>query len=329
MKSSINILLFCLAILFIFSCERKKDFEINLPITPDLLVVNGNFVEGKPWAIQITNSRNVGDAESEINAVENATVELYEDDTFVGIMECTPSSHFYLTKEYTLDTPLPKVNTKYTLKVSAPDFSPVETSDISPSISTEILPLSYRIIGDENATEIGLNIVLKDISIQENYYHIMIRQQKVDWEVIEEDTVFTERSDLNYLSFNVPQKSTDDLLQTEYQYYSDQSPYIFDDHLFNGEEKSIEAIIDTDEYLRSPFSYEGYNGGKKIKILVEVRTISEAYYLYYKSVGLHEEAHGDPFKEPVFIYNNIEGGLGHFSGYSVQNSDTLVINVNY
>ncbi len=50
---------------------------------------------------------------------------------------------------------------------------------------------------------------------------------------------------------------------------------------------------------------------------------SEEYYKYHTSVGDYQG--DDLFSEPSIIYDNIENGIGVFSGYNME-SDTLIIN---
>ncbi|HJW28791.1 MAG TPA: DUF4249 family protein, partial [Saprospiraceae bacterium] len=52
------------------------------------------------------------------------------------------------------------------------------------------------------------------------------------------------------------------------------------------------------------------------RVYVELRTITEAYYKYQSSLARQVIVRQDPFAEPVFIYNNIDGGYGNFSGFS-------------
>ncbi|MEO1434434.1 MAG: DUF4249 family protein, partial [Bacteroidota bacterium] len=48
---------------------------------------------------------------------------------------------------------------------------------------------------------------------------------------------------------------------------------------------------------------------------IEVRSVSEAYYRYQRTLVLFDFNRGDPFAEPVTIFNNVEAGLGNFAGY--------------
>jgi hypothetical protein len=56
------------------------------------------------------------------------------------------------------------------------------------------------------------------------------------------------------------------------------------------------------------------------RIFVEWRTLSEEFYRYHLSLA--RQGDNLPLSDPDAIFNNIQGGLGNFSGYAVS-VDTL------
>lgn len=58
------------------------------------------------------------------------------------------------------------------------------------------------------------------------------------------------------------------------------------------------------------------------RLYIEWRTLSEDFYRYHLS--LSRQSSNLPFSDPDAVYNNIEGGYGNFSGYSVT-VDTVAI----
>lgn len=46
-----------------------------------------------------------------------------------------------------------------------------------------------------------------------------------------------------------------------------------------------------------------------------MKKVSEAYFLYKETYALQQSVDGDPFAEPVTVFNNIENGYGIFAGY--------------
>jgi hypothetical protein len=52
------------------------------------------------------------------------------------------------------------------------------------------------------------------------------------------------------------------------------------------------------------------------KLLIEWRTLSEEFYRYHLSLSRQGNL-ALPFNDPDAVYNNVSGGFGNFSGYSV------------
>ena len=49
---------------------------------------------------------------------------------------------------------------------------------------------------------------------------------------------------------------------------------------------------------------------------MEWRTLSEEFYKYHLSVD--RQGNNLPLSDPDAVYNNVSGGYGNFSGYSVR-----------
>ncbi|HNG90394.1 MAG TPA: DUF4249 family protein, partial [Saprospiraceae bacterium] len=61
---------------------------------------------------------------------------------------------------------------------------------------------------------------------------------------------------------------------------------------------------------------------KPTRIFVEWRTLSEEFYRYHLSVA--RQGSNLPLNDPDAVFNNVKGGYGNFSAYSVH-MDTLVL----
>jgi len=53
-------------------------------------------------------------------------------------------------------------------------------------------------------------------------------------------------------------------------------------------------------------------------LLVELRTTSQEYYLYHRSLARLSQAGNDPFSEPVVLFSNVINGQGAFAGFTSQ-----------
>ncbi len=68
----------------------------------------------------------------------------------------------------------------------------------------------------------------------------------------------------------------------------------------------------------------GFEFSKGDTLISSIYHITEDYYNYFESTQAAASANGNPFATPVTIESNIEGGLGIFTGYSVDR-DTIIL----
>lgn len=72
--------------------------------------------------------------------------------------------------------------------------------------------------------------------------------------------------------------------------------------------------------LNAVIPYSPGDNEKPSRLYIEWRTLSEEFYKYHLSVD--RQGNNLPLSDPDALYNNVAGGYGNFSGYSVQ-SDTV------
>ena len=91
---------------------------------------------------------------------------------------------------------------------------------------------------------------------------------------------------------------------------------LFNDLLFNGQNKNLELEIPNEEYWNfidgsTEWSY------KRLSLTLYLHNISKSYYYYRTSLELYQNASGNPFAQPVQVYSNIDNGFGIFAGSQV------------
>lgn len=94
--------------------------------------------------------------------------------------------------------------------------------------------------------------------------------------------------------------------------YTDNRFMIFNDEVVNGKSYTMRLI------LRSYYgSFESLDtaGGEFYNIELNLNSLTQDLYLYYKSVDAFYTNDGGLFSEPVQVYSNIDNGLGIFSAY--------------
>ncbi len=81
--------------------------------------------------------------------------------------------------------------------------------------------------------------------------------------------------------------------------------------LIDGSEISKDQVLEfqMQDYL--------FTNQKVSDFWVELRSVTEEYFLYHESLARQKLVRWDPFAQPVQIYNNIENGRGNFAGYNV------------
>lgn len=205
----------------------------------------------------------------------------------------------------------------YSLKISAPNFTSVESSCIIPtkvvaekdiSATQEILsgtdrrgnPISYPSIG----------VKFLDIPNDESFYSV--------GQFFYQKGTYKDASNNTKLRIN---------WTTKYEYIADK-----------GQENQtlLTQAFDLRSYNNwGTFGGTGNNGGgqggnnlvvtpTERYVEVYVANTDKAYYYYNTAIDKIRKANGNPFAEPVLTYTNIKNGLGVMAGY---NQSRIVVKV--
>ncbi|OFY88145.1 MAG: hypothetical protein A2236_13130 [Bacteroidetes bacterium RIFOXYA2_FULL_33_7] len=97
------------------------------------------------------------------------------------------------------------------------------------------------------------------------------------------------------------------------KFLSNQGAVIFSDDLFEGENLNLSLFVSKYNFytLQTP-------------VIISLYSISEAFYKYSISLDEQQNVAGNPFAEPVQVYNNVTDGYGIFAGYSVEKFTVFV-----
>jgi hypothetical protein len=110
---------------------------------------------------------------------------------------------------------------------------------------------------------------------------------------------------------------TDEVFQNGGSPFREQG--LFNDLLFNGQNKALELEIPYENYSGIEVGYEW--SYKTLSVRVYLHNISKSYYYYRNSLELYQSASGNPFAQPVQVYSNIENGFGVFAGSQISYFD--------
>jgi len=286
-----------LAILFIVltftACETIVDIEI--PDQDTKLVCNAIAVAGDSVNIfRLTKSRGVLEPFSYYyEAVEDGEIVLLENDIPVATLhqEFNPG-------DYPCHYPFHSGNT-YTIEASADGLTSVNASTVLPfGVVPVITSYTPNVYTDQNGTEIAeLKFTLNDPASEENYYTLLINGIN------------------NYGSQDIYFNSNDPALNITSSDngnggFSGENQTSFDDHLFNGQSRTFTINLIS------------YDVSSDFKLEVKLISLDRPAYLYSQSKRLQDVTNGNPFAEPVQVYNNIENGYGIFGSMTIER-DTI------
>lgn len=305
-----SVFLFILFMLFFAAtCERPLDLGIEEP-EPRLVVVS-NFTNDKALEVIVSQTRSILSSE-QTQYVLDAEVNLFEGGDFIETLDLVPAvgklAPYYTTRSFQ-----PEVNVVYNIKVQAPGFDPVMAQSSIPGI----IDINDFDIGNlvVSATNEGNQLYSYDVFLsfddpveENNYYHLKFFQQIINYINIEGNTILLD-SYLQQIAFS---SSTDNNFVLAYF----DGGVLFEDGPLNG--KTIAYSFPLQVQIEPNSEILG-------KIFVELRTVSEEYYLYHNSLSRQQSDPNLPFNEPVIVYNNINNGRGIFAGYSTSLDSIPVI----
>jgi len=213
--------------------------------------------------------------------LNNASVELYQDEQFIGLLTPNPNTRTY---RYTLPmgTTL-AASSAYELRISAPEYPSVfcrQNNVVIPNAQS----ISYQSDAARNINGDRLDVieiaVPTDSAGNNRYYDIAAK-------ISRRDTLWQENE---YIYLESPDPNIDNSI----------GRIIYKDVANASGSNTIvlhTPLIDTTQY----------------RLTLEVRSITPDYYKYYKSLSAYYAAANNPFAEPVVLFSNISNGRGLFS----------------
>lgn len=296
------------------SCEQVLEADIGS--VENRLVMVSNFSADHQLKVVVTSTKAIADNEAEAEVVTNAIVRVYEGTELLEeLMLKMPDADSNLPPTYISTDFTPEVGTVYTLTASAQGYESIKASNIIPkgtAVGTIGFNNTLDVKNEETAdVNFSLNLNFQDDPEENNYYHILFYQELLGYQIDVKpnggfDTISTETSELAVLDVEV---LTDDFSFT--RFLGGQSLLMKDDD-FAGEEVNFTVqgnfSFDIEKHLLGQFS-------------VEIRTVSEAYYLYYTTLSnqsqINTGASGtESPQDDVTVFGNVENGTGIFAGYS-------------
>lgn len=298
--------LILLSSLFLVSCNMETVIDLDIPTHEPVLVLNGLLDTDTNARVVISHS--VGAFSSERPSfLQNANVVLYENgDSVASLFVGTDLIYVHYEDDYSIDSLAmyyytsdytPYRDNTYRVDVSHSDYTSISAETYIPN-DIDVNIINIDTITNEN--KIGLEFDFQDNIDQENFYRLKL------YTSCEKKEGYRFRGQGIMLA-NDPSFGESDIFEGLFQGYSFVGhEVIFNDNLFNGQQKKI--ILDA-KIGKPGDNFEFYQCDT---IIIEFSTFSDDTYSYYNSLGDHSEKGelGLFGGEVIPVYSNVENGLG-------------------
>ncbi|MFA5815666.1 MAG: DUF4249 domain-containing protein [Bacteroidales bacterium] len=279
-----------MAVFGLASCE--KIIDISIPDKERKIVVNGLISPDKPVRINLSRSLSVLEPDSLI-LIKGADVNLFSGSNLIGkLLEDTGG--FYYLPDFK-----PQVGETYRLTAAYDDLKPVEATAIIPPPVPFISVDTATLTGEWGQQELRVSVKFNDPAGVKNIYGFGVDVTYKEFDYGTMTWTGKKLSHPAYLSGNL-----DRFLKDESHNFG--GKLYFEDFLFDGLMKTVEFGLSDYSFFESD----------TIWLDVKMEQIDPSYYLYALSNEAYQQAHGNPFSEPVQVYTNVNGGFGIFSGSS-------------
>ncbi len=307
------------------ACQHDLVLDADVPEAPAELVVNALFQPDSTWTVHVNSSTPLlGLAKPE--AIENATVELFEGNHLVEVLpfdrtlflqtimfEDAIASEGGTVARYRSLAERPEAGSTYRIRVAAPGFTTVEGISRIPS-QVRISEATY--LPNVGQNEIGplaeIRLSFADPVNEANYYNIRLHNRGFDKQTQLATSLsygFSVISDLQDDFFGA---DPDDFLGEDEPFEVKEDGITFSDAFFDGETKEVVLQLRGGAACGSTTQP---NDRFVCQTVVELTSISEEFYRYHRTLQLQNETRENPFAERVAIQSNLTNGLGVFAGY--------------
>ena len=271
---------FAILTVILLGCDSKLDSS-GLP-NKEKIMVNLLAFSDEVLSVHVSKSLPILDTSAE-PIVTNAKVTITDDVGKSYNLAYDMASNRYVS------TWLPQTGKTYAIKVAL--SNDLVTSDFYiPSANINTKATWQDNTGqDSSGFPTGtINFIIKDNGQEHNYYEIaLFRYQDV-----------TQTFEILRVKPGNPEIAANPIINKD-------GALILDDGGFNGQNKSLNFI--------TPY---GSAGVVDYKYLVVVKSLSQQYYQYFKSLDNYQQQNGI-FSEPSAVYTNVKGGVGICAGAGI------------
>jgi len=295
-------LLVLLAASLFASCEDV----VNLPSdsTADLVVFS-NFSDQNSLVVYVYKTRSVL-SNTPTEYVKNAEVKVFAGGELLEVLQLVePDDAQSFLPFYKTSHLLPEFDKEYTIEVKVEGYQTITAKNSIPTpVNLEDVSFEPQVTtgkGSDIVVDFLVSVSLRDPVGIENFYHLKFYQELTPYTVLSNgDTLFGK-------AYLAPPTVVDKVGEVTpiIKYNNDQSFLIRDTH-FDGQYLTLNF---TGHYSFDPSATLSGN------FLIELRTVSKAYYLYHESLNWQNQS-GDSSSDSDVFFNNIDNGVGNFAGFT-------------
>ncbi|MDN5201359.1 DUF4249 domain-containing protein [Fulvivirgaceae bacterium BMA10] len=294
MKANNQKYITCLLVvqILLVSCETVVD--VKIPQSKPQIVLNAFINPDSTFKADISASRNILD-DSNFKWINGADIKLYDGDQLMGTFSESENG------SYRLDDVKPQVGKMYRIEASKDQYQSVYAESMIPIEKARIQSALISSEMKEGYEQFFLEIEIDD-KAGENFYELVVWRYNRTYTFQGYELIATD-STLMRVYIDSEDVAIDDFQDSG-------SSLVFSDVLFEGKTHKLKAGIG------SFFDFD--NQGNRIpnSYVISLRNTNEEYFRYQRSKALQEWVDGDPFAEPVQVFNNINNGFGIFAGYN-------------
>jgi hypothetical protein len=299
----IKFLLLAIASFQFFACENVIDLPTD--DEPELFVFS-NFSDQNSLQVFVSKSRSI-QSDSPKEFVNNAVVNVYAGGKLIEQLTYFPgdSSSNKIPYYQSLNL-VPEFDKEYTIEVIVDGFETITaTNSIPTPVNIEDVSFTPQLSsgkGHQVVVNFVASVSLRDPLGIENYYHLKFYQELVPFTVVAaEDTLKGASYYINPSNVEKVDPANISLIK-----YSNDQSYLLKDTYFDGKYITLN--------FKGKFTFDETES-KPERFMIELRTVSKAYYLYHESLNWQIQENGNPGEGDV-VFNNIDNGVGNFSGFA-------------
>jgi len=278
-------------VFILFACEKIVDIDTG---SERPFVVNSIFNPDSTWRVDVfrSNALSSGEYTWGYDTIKDASVVITGDQ--ITTLQYNKAGY------YETEVKPGAAGMDYSIVVSAPEMP--ELTALCKLPVPIMVDTAYGEVISQYGDKMILHFVIDDPAAESNYYEVYIDGWYRYYSEYYQDTVESP----GWVDF----QSTDPAyVVSEYSIHNSLAGerMLFQDVLFNGNRKIFSLSIP---------NYTWRYAGTHVKLSITLRSVSAEYYQFRTTSQLQEDGRGDPFSQPVQVYNNIRNGTGIFAGFS-------------